>query len=158
MKKYIIAVAVLVAASASIAGPFGLGKGMTLEELKNQGAFVSDEEQFFYTAKIIANGHPDFEIYSVTLTLEHGVCKVQAVSKVIETSSFGTELVSKHKSLADAVSVKYGLPSKKYDFFNSGSIWKESQYWMMGLFKKSGTLLLFGVHQKIKIFLIHLKR
>lgn len=142
MRRIIVAAAFF-AAFGAIAGPLGLSKGITLEELKKQGAFAPGNQQFVYTAKTIANGHPDFDSYTVVLTPEQGLCKIQAVSKDIETSSFGTELEGKYKSLVDAMSGKYGAPRKNYDFLRSGSIWKESQYWMMGLLKKERTLTAF---------------
>ncbi|MBK8362094.1 MAG: hypothetical protein IPL15_25355 [Comamonadaceae bacterium] len=77
---------------------------MTLEELKKQGAFVSGNQQFVYTAKTIASGHPDFESYTVILTPEQGLCKIQAVSKDIDTSSFGNELQGKYRELVGALS------------------------------------------------------
>lgn len=139
MRKIIVA-AVFFAAFGAIAGPLGLNKGMTLEELKKQGAFVSGNQQFVYTAKTIASGHPDFESYTVILTPEQGLCKIQAVSKDIDTSSFGNELQGKYRELVGALSKKYGAPGKDYDFLRAGSIWKEPQYWMMGLLKKERNL------------------
>lgn len=139
MRKIIIAAAFFAAFSA-IAGPLGLNKGMTLEEIKKQGDFVSENQPFIYTAKTIASGHPDFGSYLVILTPEQGLCKILAISKDIETSGFGTELEGKYKSLMDAMSGKYETPGKNYDFLRSGSIWKEPQYWMMGLLKKDRTL------------------
>ena len=139
MRKITIA-ATLFTAFNTIAGPLGLDKGMTLDELKKQGAFASGNQQFVYTAKTIMNGHPDFEAYSVILTPEQGLCKIQAVGKDIETSGYGTELQGKFKDLIDALSSKYGAPGDNWDFLHAGSIWKEPQYWMMGMIKKERTL------------------
>jgi hypothetical protein len=139
LRKIIVAAAFFAAFSA-IAGPLGLNKGMTLNELKKQGAFVSGSQQFVYTAKTITSGHPDFESYTVILTPEQGLCKIQAVSKDIDTSSFGNELQGKYRELVGALSKKYGAPGKDFDFLMAGSIWKEPQYWMMGLLKKERNL------------------
>lgn len=139
MRKIIVAAAFFAAFSA-IAGPLGLNKGMTLNELKKQGAFVSGSQQFVYTAKTITSGHPDFESYTVILTPEQGLCKIQAVSKGIDTSSFGNELQEKYRELVGALSKKYGAPGKDFDILRAGSIWKEPQYWMMGLLKKERNL------------------
>ena len=138
--KRIIFAAAFFAAFGVIAGPLGLNKGMTLEELKKQGAFVAGNQQFVYTAKTITNGHPDFESYTVILTPEQGLCKIQAASKDIDTSSFGNELQGKYRDLVGALSQKYGAPGKDFDFLRAGSIWKEPQYWMMGLLKKERNL------------------
>lgn len=139
MRK-IIVVAALFAAFGAIAGPLGLNKGMTLEELKKQGAFISGNEPFVYTAKTIASGHPDFELYSVLLTPEQGLCKIQAAGKNIDTSSFGSELQEKHRELVGALSKKYGAPSNEFNYLKAGSIWNEPQDWMMGLLKKERNL------------------
>jgi hypothetical protein len=142
LRKIVVAAAFF-AAFGAIAGPLGLSKGMTLEELKKQGAFVSGNQQFVYTAKTITSGHPDFESYTVVLTPEQGLCKIQAVSKDIETSSFGTELEGKYNGLVEAMSGKYGAPGKNFNFLRSESSWKEPQYWMMGLLKKERRLIAF---------------
>ena len=139
MRKIIVAAAFF-AAFGAIAGPLGLNKGMTLEELKKQGAFVSGSQQFFYTAKTITSGHPDFESYTVILTPEQGLCKIHAVSKDIDTSAFGNELQGKYRELVGALSKKYGAPGKDFDFLRAGSIWKEPQYWMMSLLKQERNL------------------
>ena len=134
--------AVFIAANA-VAGPLGLNKGMTLEELKKQGAFSPVGQQYVYTSKTLASGHTDFDLYTVILTPEQGLCKIQASSKEIDTSSFGTELESKYRRLIDAMSEKYGPPGKNFDFLSAGSLWEEPQYWMMALLKKERTLSAF---------------
>ena len=141
MKKIIVATALLVAFGA-IAGPFGLSKGMTLGQIKKKGAFVSDDNPSIYSAKTITNGNPDFGSYSVIITKEQGLCRVQAFSKDIKANSFGHELKGKYRNLVEAVSKKYGSPSQGYDFdfLLSGSIWKEPQDWMMSLVKKERKL------------------
>lgn len=142
MKQIIIAAAFF-ATFGAIAGPFGVSKGMSLEELKTQGAFVATNQQFVYRAETIKNGHPDFEAYTAVLTPNQGLCKIQATGNDIETSGFGTELKSKYQSLIGAMSEKYGAPSNNFDFLRNGSLWTEPQYWMMGLLKKDRTLTAF---------------
>lgn len=144
MRKIIVAAA-LFAAFGAIAGPLGLNKGMTLEELKKQGAFISGNEPFVYTAKTIASGHPDFALYTAVLTPEHGLCKIQVASKNIDTSSFGSELQEKHSELVRALSKKYGAPTKEFNFLKAGSIWNEPRDWMMGLLKKERSLSAFWI-------------
>ena len=141
--KNILFLITLFSTFSALAAPFGLTKGMGLEELKKQGTFVPGNQQYVYTSKSINNGHPDFEAYSVVLTPEHGLCKIIAIGKDVETNGFGSELESKYKNLIEAMSGRYGPPGKNYDFLRAGSIWKESQYWMMGLLKKDRTLTAF---------------
>lgn len=96
---------------------------MTLVELQKQGPFTPAGQQFIYISKPLANGHPDFESYSVILTPEHGLCKPVAAGKNIDTNSYGTELEGKFKDLIDVMTRKYGAPGKNYDLLRSDSIW-----------------------------------
>jgi hypothetical protein len=130
-------------AFGAIGGPLGLDKGMRLDDLNRQGSFAPARAQFQYTSKTLVNGHPDFEAYSVLVTPEHGLCKVKAIGKDIESSSFGSELESKFKELMAALTRKYGAPGSTYDFLRSGSIWKDSRDWMMAMLKKERTLAAF---------------
>ena len=142
MNRYFVAVAIFASANV-MASPLGLHMGMNLEELKKQGDFVPKQSPFFYSAKTIANGHSDFETYTVILTPKQGLCRIQANGKFVETSSFGTELIRAQKSLVEDLSVKYGAPLDNHDFLRAGSSWKESKYWMMGLLKRERVLNTF---------------
>jgi len=139
MKKFIAATALL-ATFGAIAGPMGLNKGMTLEELKKLGSFSSGDTPFVHSSKTLTNGHPDFEVYSVIVTPAHGLCKLVASSKDIESSAYGSELEGRFKELISAMTEKYKAPGKKFDFLRSGSIWKEPRDWMMGLLKRDRTI------------------
>ncbi len=150
MKKPVIA-AVLLVSSYCLAGPFGLHKGMTLEELKGQGEFTENKQKNTFSSKSLISGHPDFEIYSVVLTPAQGLCSIRAGSKDIKSSSQGSELEGEYKNLLDALTEKYGLPTEKFDFLKAGSTWTEPQYWMMGLFKKERVLTAYWKSKKNSI-------
>ena len=140
MTKIFVTIIVFIASFSAVAGPFGLSKGMTLEEVKKYGAFVSGDSPFMYTAKTLSNGHPDFESYSIILTPQQGLCKIQAGGKDVKTSSFGSELKEKHNDFVKALTNKYGSPGNNFDYLKSGSIWKDRQDWMMSLLKKERRL------------------
>ncbi len=140
MTKIFVTIILFIASFPAVAGPFGLSKGMTLEEAKKYGDFVSGNSPFVYTAKTLAGGHPDFESYSIILTPQQGLCKIQASGKDVNTSAFGDELKAKHIEFVKALSNKYGSPGNNYDFLRLGSIWKDPQDWMMALLKKERTL------------------
>lgn len=142
LKKIIIAAAFFIVTHA-FSGPLGLRKGMTLEELKKQGTFTPMKEKFRYESKSLANGHPDFAAYFVTLTPEHGLCKVEAIGKVMDSNSYGTELEGKYKDLLSAVKAKYGAPAKEFNFIPGGSIWRDPRDWMMSLMKTERHLTAF---------------
>ena len=94
MKKAFVAIALFAAISA-VAGPLGLSKGMTLEEIKRHGNFtLIPGETLVYSSPTLTNGHPDFEKYEAILTPQHGLCKIIAIGKDVSTSVFGSELRS----------------------------------------------------------------
>lgn len=141
MKKYIVAISMLVPAIV-MAGPMGLSQGMTLAELQKQGPFIASAGgPSFYKSSTLAKGHPEFETYMAILTPEHGLCKLQAVGKVGASDAYGSALRSKYERLITALTEKYGKPSDKFNFLKAGSMWKESQYWMMSLYKNQRILL-----------------
>lgn len=143
MRKIIVAAAFF-AAFGAIAGPLGLNKGMTLEELNKHGSFTPvPRHQFVYESKNLTNGHPDFQSYTALVTPAHGLCKIMATSRNIESSSYGTEIEEKFKDLISALTGKYGAPGKQHNFLKQGSIWNEPKYWMMGLLKKERILSAF---------------
>lgn len=152
MKKYIFCALTLaltaLAPAAALAGPLGLIKGMTLEQIKKQGNFVPTKTRFVYQAKALAKGHPDFESYSVLVSPQHGLCKITAIGTDVVTNVFGNQLERKFKDIAGAITRKYGAPGSEFDFLQSGSIWKEPQDWMMGLVKKERVLASFWAAPK----------
>lgn len=144
MRKVIVAAACSIAFGA-VAGPLGLNKGMTLAELNKQGSFAPANQPFMYRAKTLANGHPDFEDYTIVLTPEHGLCKIVASGKNIDSSPYGTELEGKFKELVSALTGKYGAPGKNFIGLGSGSIWNQPKDWMMGLLKKERSVAAFWI-------------
>jgi hypothetical protein len=142
LKKLLFASAIF-ATLACNAGPLGLHKGMPLEELMRQGNFAPGDRQFVYSSRTLENGHSDFDFYTVVLTPEQGLCKLQALSKEIDSGSFGTDLENKFNGLAGAITQKYGPPKSSFNFLKAGSIWNQPRDWMMGLLKKERVLATF---------------
>ena len=142
LKKIIIAAAFFFVTHA-LCGPLGLRKGMTLEELKKQGAFTPTDQKFTYESKFLANGHPEFESYVALLTPEHGLCKVVAIGKSVDSNAYGTELEERYKDLLSGVKAKYGAPAREFNFISRGSIWREPKDWMMSLLKRERKLQAF---------------
>lgn len=138
----------LLLSSLAIAGPFGLSKGMTLDEVKKLGNFSPEKEPFWYKAYKINKGHDNFEAYSVLITPTHGLCKIVGVGRDIYTNSFGEQLKSKYKELTSAITQKYGEPTGEYDFLRNGSIWTDDNDFMMGLAKKDRSLVSYWFASK----------
>ncbi|MCM2340111.1 hypothetical protein [Rhodoferax sp.] len=129
-------------AITAIAGPFGMEKGMSLDALQSLGKFSPVEsKKFVYRAKTLKQGHPDFEVYSVIITPSQGLCKITAFGKDFDTSSYGLELTSKYKDIKNSLKQKYGNTSQDLDFLMAGSIWKNSNEWMMSLRQKERKLM-----------------
>jgi hypothetical protein len=143
-----IATALILNLNVAFAGPFGLDKGMTLDNLKKQTELTPGNQPFIYTAKNLLNGHPDFGQYLLVVTPDYGLCKVSASSKNISTDSSGIDLKEYHKQLNEALVAKYGSASEIFDFLKAGSIWKEPHYWMMSLIKKDRALTTFWIPSK----------
>lgn len=146
-KKYMSLNAIILSisyiATSAFSGPFGMEKGMTLEAVQRLGKFDPIDSKYVYRAKNLKSGHPDFELYSVIITPLSGLCKISLVSKDVETNSYGSELSSKYSELKGTLSGKYGPVKMEYDFLMSGSIWKNSNEWMMSLRQKERTLAAF---------------
>jgi hypothetical protein len=75
----------------------------------------------------------------LTFSQEKGLLRIVAVGEDIQTNGFGMEVQSAFKKIEEVVSTNYGEP-KTFNYVLSGSIWNESQDWMMGLLKKERTL------------------
>lgn len=145
MKHSTFAAVLLTVSVAATAGPFGLGMGTPLAELNKQ-IKLKPEKPALYSTPSVPKEHPDFDDYRLVVTPVHGLCKIIAWSKVISTSVYGTELVSKFSDLENALTTKYGNP-KRYDFLREGSIWNERRDWMMGLRKKERTLTSYWTNE-----------
>jgi hypothetical protein len=127
--------------SAVIAGPMGLKMSETLEELQKKATLTPDGA-YVYRATSLPGGHPDFDRYTLLVTPEHGLCKVLAFSKPVETSVYGTELLDSFDKYFEALTKKYG-EAKRFDYLKSGSIWNKPNEWTTALLKKERTLAAF---------------
>lgn len=126
-------------------GPFGVKMGISLDDLRGAVELKDGDSKFTFESKQAPSPHDAFEVYLYTLTEETGLCKVAALGKPVTTSRAGFELRSEFASLQTALTERYGKPSTKYDFLSRGSIWNESQDWMMGLLKKDRILTTFWI-------------
>ena len=147
MKKTIVTVLVLALNSVSTAGPLGLEMGMTLSEIQSKIKLKSISP-YTFSAATLPDGHPDFDDYRLTITPQHGLCKLTAWTPDIRTSVYGTDVLSEFDNYFKVLSTKYGI-AKRFDFLRSGSIWNERKDWMMALLKKERTLSAFWIDDKI---------
>lgn len=141
MTRRLAILATAVLAGVVNAGPMGLSMSETLVELQKK-ATLKSVSPFLYETSKLPGGHPDFENYTLLITPEHGLCKIVAVSKPIDTSAYGTELLSAFNKYYESLVRKYGK-ADRYDYLKAKSIWSEPNDWMTSLLKKERTLVAF---------------
>ena len=152
MKFYLKSTLIFLLISSSVlalAGPFSLRKGMTIKELKQHGALVSDETPGFYHSRQLKNGHNSFESYTLIVSPTIGLCKIIAVGKNIESNSSGAQIREVFDFLKEPLVAKYGSPSDNFDFLAVGSIWNDRGDWMMSLVKKERHLATFWTSENL---------
>lgn len=117
-------------------GPFGLKMGMSLEQISNEYELLSHG---IYRLISVPKPHSEFESYIVRVSPTHGLYWIKAIGKTIVTSSHGIELRLTFDRMIEKLQVSYGEVSIK-DFLLPGSIWGDSNDFMMGLIQKERNL------------------
>lgn len=142
MKKLFSALFCIFLISVSVfASPFGLSKGMTLEQVKEACGGrepVKIDDGLYYV--VPTKQHPYFERYIAWIDEKEGLNYLKAIGKDIDTNSYGFELMSKFNSLETSLSKTYGK-CDRMDFLMPGSIWDDLDDWMYALEKKERYLL-----------------
>jgi hypothetical protein len=122
-------------------GPFGLHRGMTKEQviqLIGRGA-ITQQANDMIAFSTVPKPHPEFRRYLMWFSPSEGLLKIGAFGAPISTNGYGWEVRQGFARVLDALRRTYSMP-QEYDFLLAGSIWKEPQYWMMGLLKKDRSL------------------
>lgn len=124
-------------------GPFGFAKGLTRAEIENMlgsQLYVIDESKYLYGTKTAPKPNPLFEQVALVISPNAGLCEIRAVGQSISTNRFGNQLQAAFKSLRESLVAVYGVPSDT-DALMPGSLWKNPEDWMMGLYKKDRSLI-----------------
>lgn len=120
--------------STAFAGPFGLSKGMSVEQISklSEKGFeperVSDDRYFF----IPKNKIELFKAYVAYVDEKKGLYRINAISEGINTSAYGIELKNLFNVMVQGLSKTYGTPiitdtiKEDYEF-------KEGRYWFRSL-------------------------
>jgi len=140
MRTFFILLTVIIGIVLSInalAGPFGLEKGMSLEEI---GGDPVKLERGKYQLTVVPKPHSSFILYSIRVAPKEGLYFVKAVCKPISTSSYGFELKEKFKEMVERVGTVYGS-HKTTDVLLPNSIWSNPNEWMTALSKKERVLM-----------------
>jgi hypothetical protein len=116
------------AANGRESGPFGVEMAATAS---SYNCTVTDDPLYF-TCSTLPKTHPDMDYYVIMAPPETGVCWVKGLSIDVSTNGHGSALKSKVDTISDQIASVYGQ-GKRYDLLVSGSIWDDSNDWMMGL-------------------------
>lgn len=120
-----------------LAQPFGLKMGMTLEELKAKGCnprqLAGETIRYFVSPP---NPHYLFDTYIVSISKNYGTFIILAISKNIETSKYGSEIMNQYLGVRKQLNMIYGK-SRNIDFVSPKSVWKD---WMASLLAKERSL------------------
>ncbi|QTP54110.1 hypothetical protein HNO51_05095 [Billgrantia sulfidoxydans] len=115
--------------TAKSATPFGFEKGLKVEEVTcdieeiNFGIYVTSQPP---------KPHSSFSSYVLRIAPQSGLYWVKGISGDIETDSAGTMLKSRADNMIERLAKVYG-PPERILFFNPGTIWGESEDFMMGM-------------------------
>lgn len=119
-------------------GPFGLIKGLTISDIEamtGKPLSVADESQNTYRSESAPKNNPEFERYVLMISPTVGLCQVRAIGKDLTSNSFGHQIKTAFEGLQTSLKAIYGVP-ESIDQLLYGSIWKDSDDWMMSLYKK----------------------
>jgi len=116
--------------------------GETKKDISNKGVSLKDDGNYWYTTEELPKGNSKLTKYDLLITPKSGLCRILSHTDIMYSNSFGNQLKSEFEFFEKALTKKYG-DNEKYDFVQSGSIWNDTQYWMMGLLKKERYLTAF---------------
>lgn len=126
----------VVVASCNAAGPFGLTKGMTLDQIDVHAQQI---DHGVYATQKIPNPHSSFKRYALVIGPSAGLCKVKAISKSIATDSSGDQLRQEFEKTRGRLEKIYGKGETR-DFVEAESIWKDPEHFMTSLQAKDRML------------------
>jgi hypothetical protein len=141
MRRRLCQAALVLFSGTALAGPLGLDMGQPLAALSKSMQLKKDRG-FVYTTRATPRPHADFESYQLMVTPEHGLCKIGAIGKTIQTDASGETLRHKFDELEAALSRMYGR-SDRIDQLDAGSVWQDDRDWMRSLRKEERSLTSF---------------
>ena len=115
MKRLMLLISLSLISLTAHSGPFGLEMGMSLDELGKKIELKphgNEKQAFVYNAVSVPNPHPDFNRYILSVSPEHGLCSIAAVSNPIKINN-GNGIDSKFSEIEKELSTKYGPPQSR---------------------------------------------
>jgi hypothetical protein len=131
MKRFLFGVLILLVSISLNASQFGLKMGMKLNQIDKNAKKIGNG---IYVVSV-PKPHGAFEQYVVRVSPTKGLYYIKAIGKNISTNGAGISLITAFDSMEEKLTKVYGK-HQKIDYLSSGSLWTESQYWMMGLLKQ----------------------
>lgn len=119
--------------ATALAGPFGLAKGVTTDQLTGVFGFKAAE-----TASNVYEGSPPRPVeglveYIVLATKHSGICRIVASTPVAVANDTGDQVKASVDRLADSLKIKYGDMPVKTNYVGSGTFQRNPDMWMIGL-------------------------
>lgn len=124
-------------------GPLGLAAGLNASEIEGMSGTtltLIDETQSLYSLERTPKPNNAFERFALVISPTAGLCQIRAIGKSIDTNAYGHQLQSSFEEMREALTSVYGRP-ETYDRLMNGSLWKNPDNWMMGLYKKDRILM-----------------
>jgi len=143
MKKFAGLVLLVIVSSCVYAGPFGLEMGWKLSDLDAAGIQYEETSRSGDIIKYKVNPakpHSSFTTYVVGIDKIEGIYDITAITDVINDSDLGTKTKELYAKIRDQLALSYGK-QEEFDFLQYGSIWKDVDDWMFGLYKGDRILM-----------------
>lgn len=124
-------------------GPLGLAKGLTVSEIEamtGSSLSVVDASQNLYRSATAPKENAAFGQYALVISPVAGLCQIRALGKDIAVNRFGSQIRSAYEDLQSSLTAVYGTPAV-IDSLLPGSLWKDSEDWMMALHKEERYLI-----------------
>ena len=132
-RPVLVALGVFLSGAPALAdGPFGVTMGSDIDSYKD---CKPTKQTGYFECSALPRSHPDMQKYIIQAMPGIGVCFIRALTGEIETGAHGIELRQRTDDLMEQIAKTYGA-SKKTDLLMPGSIWKESNHWVMAVLKK----------------------
>jgi hypothetical protein len=123
-----------------VAGPFGLTMGMQPAAVGRP--LEKQEAAGVYRTTTVPTPYGAFERYDLQFGPRTGLCRINAIGRILKTSADGRELRTAFAEMEDRLTAQYG-GAKRDDSLTAGSIWKDSQDFMIGMVRQERTLTSF---------------
>ncbi|WP_443741000.1 hypothetical protein [Treponema berlinense] len=149
MKKLFTFFLLIILPVTIFASPFGLKKGMTIEQIAEvcNGNELEHIEGDMYSI-LPSKSHPFFKIYIAFVNEKAGLYGIKALSDEISVNDYGTEIKTAFENIKDRIAKTYGIP-KIIDEIDPTSVYKDENYWTYSLSKGARTLAaIWGVNEK----------